>query len=151
MSSFSHERPPALPHSDAAADRALRADARRVIHVPRPRLEAPDAGGEGADRAEVDDVAAEIRLQGLVELARDVGLHAALADRQLLLPGDLVVVAGAAVAQHAALAVQRDVLRQRDRLAEMEARAVDPARRVPVAESEVLQRTLAALVAHRAV
>src|ERR1700716_3126677 len=98
MSSFSHERPPALPHRDVAADRALRADARRVIHVPRPRLEAPDAGGEGADRAEVDDVAAEVRLQGLVELARDVRLHAALPDSKLLLPGNLVVVARAPIA-----------------------------------------------------
>src|SRR6202011_6022342 len=100
-----------LPHGDVAADRALRADARRVLHVPRPRLEAPDARCERADRAQVDDVAAEDRLQRPVKLARDVRLHAALAGGQLLLPGDLVVVARAAVAEDTALAVEGDVLR----------------------------------------
>ena len=140
-----------LPERDAASDRALRADARRVRHVPRPRLEAPHARSEGSDRAQVDDVAAEDRLQGLVELARDVRLHTAVVGGQLLLPRDLVVVARAPVAQHAALAVERDVRRQRDRLLEVEARAVDAADRVPVAEREVLQRALAALVADGAV
>src|SRR5260370_16131115 len=90
-------------------------------------------------------------MQRLVELAGDGGLAAALPDRELLLPGDLVVVARAAIAEDAALAVERDVLGERNRLLEMQARAVDPARRIPVPEREVLKRALAALVADGAV
>ncbi len=105
-----HQLAAPLPQRDVAADRAFRAHAGRVRHVPRPRLEAPHARGEGADGAEVDDVAAEYRLQRLVELACDVRVHSALADGQLLLPRDLVVVARAAIAEHAALTIERDVL-----------------------------------------
>src|SRR5207247_11265427 len=101
---------------DAAPHRALRAHGCRVSHVPRPRLEAPDARGEGADGAEVDDVAAEDRLQRLVELARDERLHAALVGGELLLPRDLVVVARAPVAEHASLPVEGDLVGERDRL-----------------------------------
>ena len=146
-----HQLPPALPLRHAAADRASGADRLAVGHVPRTRLEAPDAGGEGADRAEVDDVAAEDRLQGLIELARDEGLHPALIGGQLLLPGDLVVVAGAAIAEHTPLAVESDLVRHRDGLLEMKALAVDSARRIAVTEREVLQRTLASLIVNRTV
>jgi hypothetical protein len=117
----------ALPLRDAAADRASRADGRGLRHVPRARFEPPYAGGEGAHGAKVDDVAAEDRLQGLVELAGDERLHAALVGGQLLLPRDLVVVASAPVAEHAALAVQGDLLGEWYRLLEVEARPVDAA------------------------
>ncbi len=120
-------------------------------HVPWPRFKPPHPGGECAYGTEVDDVAAEDRLQRLVELARDERLHASLVGRELLLPRDLVVVARAAETQDAAFAVERDLVGQRDRLLEVEPRPVDPARRVAVPECEVLQRTLAALVADRAV
>src|SRR5260370_10629686 len=90
-------------------------------------------------------------MQRLVELAGDIRLHGALVRCQLLLPGDLVVVARAAVAENAALAVERDVLRERAWLLEMESRPVDAAGRISVPEREVLQRALAALVADRAV
>src|SRR5712692_3828336 len=75
-------------------------------------------------------------------------MHAALGDRELLLPRHLVVVARAAIAQHAALAIQGNVRREWDRLLEVKARAVDAAGGIPVAEREVLQRALAALVAY---
>src|SRR6266550_2448668 len=120
-------------------------------HVPRPRLKAPDTRRQGTDGAEVDDVPAEVRLQGLVELAGDERLHAALVSRQLLLPCDLVVVTRAPVAQHASLAVERDFVGERDRLLEVQARAVDPAGGVAMPEREVLQRAFAALVAYGAV
>src|SRR5439155_9297456 len=103
------------------------------------RLEALHARRLSSDLAQVDEFAAEDRLQGLVELARDVRLHTAVVGGQLLLPCDLVVVARAPIAQHAALAVERDVRRKGNRLLEVEARAVDAADRVPVAEREVLQ------------
>src|SRR5439155_12110045 len=149
--SDTHELTASLPEGNAAAVGALGADAAGLRHVPRPRLEPPHARREGADGAEIDDVAAEDRGQGLVELARDERLDAALAGRQLLLPRDLVVVASAPIAEHAALAIESDVRREGDRLFEVEPRPIDSARRVSVAECEVLQRALATLVAHRAV
>src|SRR5207302_9644750 len=114
-----HELAAPLPLRHAAADRAPGADRRGAGHVPRPRLETPHARREGADGAQVDDVAAEDGLQRLVELARDERLNAALVGRQLLLPGDLVVVPRAPVAEHAPLAVERDLVRGRDRLLEV--------------------------------
>src|SRR5260370_28116372 len=81
-------------------------------------------------------------MQRPVELAGDEGLDAALPDRQLLLPGDLVVVARAAVAEDAALAVERDVLGERDRLLEVQAGAVGPGRAGPPPGSGGLQRAL---------
>ena len=143
--------PAPLPHRHVAADRAPGAHRLRVVHVPGAGLEAPHARGESADGAEVDDVPADRRLQRLVELAGDEGADAPLVDRQLLLPGDLVVVAGAPVAEHAALPVEGDPLRERDRLLEMESRRVDLAHRVRMPERVVLERALPALVAHRAV
>src|SRR4029077_11566296 len=146
-----HQLVAPLPLRHAAAHGAFRADGLGVRHVPRPRLEAPHARREGADWAEVDDVAAEDRLQRLVELARDERLHAALVGRQLLLPRDLVVVARAAIAEDAALAVERDLVRKGDLLLEVKSRAVDAAGRVAMPEGEVLQGAFAALVTYRAV
>src|SRR5437879_6928082 len=123
-----HKLATALPEVDVAPDRALRADALGVGHVPRARLEPPDARGQCADGAEVDDVAAEVRLERLVELARDERLHASLSHRELLLPRHFVVVARTSIAEDAALAIQRDVFGQRYRLLEMQPRAVDAAR-----------------------
>ena len=146
-----HQFAPALPEVDVAADSAARADAGGVVHVPGSGLEAPDARRQCADRAEVDDVAAEDRLQRLVELRRDVGLNPSLVGGQLLLPGDFVVIARAAVAEHAALAVEGDPVTDRERLGKVQARLLDPAHRIAVAVGEVLQRALAAFVADRAV
>src|ERR1700694_3483180 len=97
---------PALPEHDVAADRAPGADRGDVVHVPGARLEAPHPAGESSDRTEVDDVAGEHGLERLVELAGDVRVNAALVGGQLLRPGDLVVVARAAIAEDAALPVQ---------------------------------------------
>src|SRR5260370_39084827 len=98
-----HELATALPLRDAAADRALRADRFSVGHVPRPGLETPDPRREGADWTEVDDVAAEDRLQRLAALARDERLDASLVGGQRPLPGNLVVVAGGAGGRRAGL------------------------------------------------
>src|SRR5207244_11322114 len=59
--------------------------------------------------------------------------------------------AGAAVAEDAALAVERDRRRDRDRLLECALREEHPRRAGSVAERQVLQRALAALVADGAV
>src|SRR5204862_8297152 len=84
-------------------------------------------------------------------LAGDVAVDATLVGGQLLLPGDLVVVARAAVAEHAALAVEGDLVGELDRLLEMQPGRVDAAGRIAVPERVVLEGALAALVADRAV
>src|SRR5262249_1031581 len=68
-----HELIAALPQGDAAADSALGTDRGGVVHVPRTGLEAPEPAGQGADRAEGDDVAAEDRLERPVRLTRRIG------------------------------------------------------------------------------
>ena len=65
--------------------------------------------------------------------------------------GDLVGEAGAAVAQDAALAVEQHEIADRDRLLEVPLLLDVAALARTVAERLVLQRALAALVAHRAV
>src|SRR2546430_2356467 len=71
--------------------------------------------------------------------------------RDLQAPSPPLLSPAATVAEDTAPANQRDVLGQRYRLLEMQTRAVDAARGIAVAEREVLQRALPALVADRAV
>ncbi len=134
-----------------AADGALPAHARDVVDLPGPRVEAVHGRGERADRAELDHVAGEATAVGLLLERRDDRARAALARDQLLVLGDVLREAGAAVAEDAALAVERDQRRDRERLlvgalVEVEARVAGP-----VAVGQVLQRALAALVADGAV
>src|SRR5205807_3826902 len=70
---------------------------------------------------------------------------------ELAILGDALAEAGAPVAEDAALAVERDRGRDRDRLLEGELLEAHPRVARPVAEREVLQRALAALVADGAV
>src|SRR2546430_5704394 len=82
---------------------------------------------------------------------RDVGLGAALLQDELVVLGDLLAEAHAAVAEDAALAVDRDRRRELERLDEV-ALGLDEARAAAApAEADVLQRALAALVADGAV
>src|SRR3984885_13656003 len=81
----------------------------------------------------------------------DERLGAALGEDQLVVLGDLLAEAHAAVAEDAALAVDRDQRRQRQRLLEMALGLDHPATPEPPAERDVLERALAALVADRAV
>ena len=88
---------------------------------------------------------------GMAVERRDVRVRAALGEDQLVVLGDLLREAHAAVAEDAALAVDRDQRRQLERLAEV-ALGLDEARRARApAVGDVLQRALAALVADRAV
>ena len=54
-----------------AAVAAMRADGADVLHLPRPRLVAISAGGERADRADVDAHAALFALQMVFFIGRD--------------------------------------------------------------------------------
>src|SRR5206468_6355766 len=112
----------------------------RALDVSRPRAEAVGHRGERAHRAELDDVAAERRDVGVAVMSADVGVVATLEEDQLVVLGDLLREADAAVAEDAALAVDGHERRQLERLAEM-ALGLDEAR-APRAPSvgDVLQR-----------
>ena len=136
---------------DVALRRAHRADRARALDVPRARAEAVGGRGERAHRAELDDVAAERRHVGAAVVGADEGVVAALEEDELVVLGHLLREAHAAVAEDAALAVDRDERRQLERLLEV-ALGLDEARAAGApAEGDVLQRALAALVADRAV
>ena len=87
----------------------------------------------------------------LVLERRDHRLRAAVDRDELAVLGDLLAEARAAVAEDAALAVERDQRRDRDRLLERALRERHARVAGPVAEGQVLQRALAALVADGAV
>ena len=134
-----------------APDRAEAADRGDVLDLPRPRAEAVDGRGERAHRAQLDDVAGEVGAVRLVLERGDVRVRAAVQRHELPVLGDLLGEARAAVAEDAALTVERDQRRDRDRLVERALGVGHPRRARPVAEGEVLQRALAALVAVGAV
>ena len=136
---------------DVALARAERADRARALDVPRARAEAVRLRRQRADGAELDDVAAERGDVGVPVERRDVRVGAALLEDELVVLGDLLAEAHAAVAEDAALAVDRDERREPERLLEV-ALGLDEARAAAApAEGDVLQRALAALVADRAV
>ncbi len=134
-----------------APDRAEPADGRDVVDLPWPRAEAVGRREERADRAELGHVAGEVRAVGLVSEGRDHRLRAAVRGHELKILGDVLGEARAAVAEDAALAVERDGRRDRDRLVERPLREVHARRAGAEAEGQVLERAFAALVAVRAV
>src|SRR5205814_10572196 len=101
---------------DVAPDGAEPADGRHVLDLPRPRLEPVLRRGERSDRAELDHVAGERRAVRVVLESRDHRLRAAVERDELAVLGHTLGEAGAAVAEDAALAVERDRRRDPDRL-----------------------------------
>src|SRR5262249_27102293 len=145
------------PGGDVAALRALRTDGvggERI--VPRPRLEPVVARGDGADRTDVHQVAGDQRVDALFLERRDLAAVAAIDDVDLRVAVDLAHEAHAARAQDAAVAIQH----QRRTEVDIGFRPVaveDAPRKLHAAligsegVGEILQRALAAFVAHRAV
>src|SRR5689334_16433723 len=109
-----------------AADGAAGTDGRHVLDVPGPGVEAVERRGERTDGAELDDVPRERRTVRLVFEGRDLRARPAVAGDELPVLRDLVREAGAAVAEDAALAVERDQRRDRDRLVEGDLRERHP-------------------------
>src|SRR5262249_5318777 len=87
--------------ADVALARAERADRAGLLDVPGPGAEAVCVAGQGANRAEVGDVAVERRDVGAVVEGADEGAVAALEQLKLLVLGDLLAEADAAVAEDA--------------------------------------------------
>src|SRR5206468_205337 len=133
---------------DVAADRAEAADRGDVLDLPGPRLEAVLGRGQRAHGAELDHVSGEGRAVGLVLEGGDDRAGAAVPCDELAVLGHSLRETRAAVAEDAALPVEGDRRRDRDRLLERplgEGHAGVPG---SVAEREVLERPLAALVAN---
>src|SRR5918995_22395 len=93
---------------DVALARAERADRARILDLPGPGPEAVRVGGERPDGAELDDVPVEGGDVGPLVEGADEALVAALEELKLLVLGDLLAEADAAVTEDAALAVDRD-------------------------------------------
>ena len=121
------------------------------LEVPRPGLEPVLARGERAHRADLHGVAREVRVERLPGEVEHLHAVAAVDEVDQRVARDLVGEARAPAALDAALAVEQHELAEPDRLLEVpllldEARLAGTER-----ERLVLQRALAAAVAHRAV
>ena len=99
------------------------ATAGRGDQVERAGAEAVLGAGERADRADLDRVAGEVGLERLLLVDADLLQRAALDQRDERVAGDLLGEAGAARAEHAALAVEQHLRGDVDRLREG---ALDP-------------------------
>src|ERR1700726_1700822 len=121
----------------------------RPLQLPGTRPESILAMRQGAHRAHLREVALELGGELLIVERRHQCLDATLLQHDLLLAGDLVVVADTAPAEDAALLVELDVLRKGYRLVEVHLLGDGKARRTrAVAEGEVLQVALAPAIAH---
>ena len=136
---------------EVAAHRALGADAPRRLEVARSCPEAIGVAGECATGAEINNVAVELRLQRSVVEGAEHGVIAAVEEVQLVLAGDVVHEARTAVADDAALLIQDDQRAEIVDLAEQAFLLDEPALFRPPVVAIVLERTLTARVAHRAV
>src|SRR5262249_43680297 len=145
------------PRRDVAAPGALRADRVGGVRVvPGPRLEPVIARRDRADGADVHEVARDERMDAFFLERRYLAAVAAIDDVDLGVPVDLAHEAHAARAQDAAIPVQHqrraEVHVRLDAVAvELAARKLHPARIRTELVREILKRTLAALVAHRAI
>src|SRR4029077_14887737 len=122
-----------------------------VRDLPGPRLEAILGRRQRTDGAQLDHVARETTAVGLLLERRDDRGRASLARDQLLVLGDVLREARAAIAEDAALAVEGDQRRDRERLLIGALVQVEAGVARPVAVRQVLQRALAALVADGAI
>ncbi len=146
-----HHLAAAVVDPDRRAAGVVLGDRRRRDEVEGPRAEAVRRGGQRADRADLDGVAGEVALERLLLVDPDLLERAALDERDEGVAGDLLGEAGAARAQHAALAVEQDLGGDVDRLGVEPLVLGEPGLAAAVAHRLVLQRALAALVADGAV
>jgi hypothetical protein len=122
-----------------------------VLDLPRPGEESVRRRRERAHRAELGDVAGELVGVGTALERGDDRVRAAVLGHELHVARHVLRESRAAVAQDAALAVELDQRRDRDRLLLRALRQRHPRDAGAIAERQVLQRALAALVADGAV
>ena len=124
-----HDLAPARVHADGRADRVHDVDGLGLAELPRPRHEGIGLRGERADRAQVHDVALQLRCHRTLEIGRDLHVLAAADGAELRHARDLGGEADAAGAMdatvHHRLDQRADVLVLDRPLVLMEAAAVD--------------------------
>ena len=113
--------------------------------------EAVLGAGEGSHRADLDDVAREVGVEVVALVGPDLGNSPALLQVDEGISCDLVGEPGAALAQHAPLAVQQHLGRNVDRLGVGALDSAITGLTTSVGHGLVLQRALAALVTDGAV
>ncbi len=134
-----------------ATDGARRAAALHLLEVPGPGLETVGRAGEGAHRADLHGVAAEVGRERLAREGGHLHLVAPHGEVDLGVAGHLVGETGAAGALDAAFPVQQDQLGEGDGLLPMPLLLDEAALARTEGEGLVLEGAFAALVAHRAV
>jgi hypothetical protein len=127
------------------------AHARHRDQVERPGPEPVGGAGERADRADLHRVAGEVGVERLALGGADVCSWAAPEELDERVAGDLLRGPGAPGARDAPLPVQQHLGGDGDRLVEGPLVLGEPGLALAVGHGLVLQRALAALVAHRAV
>ena len=136
---------------DATSHRTAGAGGGRLAQIPRAGLEAVRGRRQRTDRAQLHDVAAEIRGKRLAGEGVDLGRRATVHEVDERIANHLVGEPGAAIAQDATLTVEVHRLGDGDRLAVVALFLHEPAFARTVGHRGVLKRALAALVAHRAI
>ncbi len=122
-----------------------------ALEVPRPGAEAVRRRRERAHRADLDDVAREVRGERVRGVGDHLGVVPTSPERDERITRDLVREASAAAALDAPLAVQQHEIRDRDRLLPV-ALLLDEARLARAERQRgVLERALAAAVTDRAI
>ena len=141
-------------HPDRGAAGVVLGDRRGRDQVERARTEAVLGAGQRADGTDLDRVAREVGLEGLLLVDADLLEGTPLDQRDEGVAGDLLGEARTARAQHAALAVEQHLGGDVDRLGERALHATargEAGLATAVAHGLVLQGALATLVADRAV
>ena len=145
-----HHLAAARVDADRRADRVHHVDRLRLAELPRPRRERIGFRGQRADRADVDEIALQLRAQRLLEVGRDLHVLAAAGRAHFRHAADFRREADAARALDAA--VHRGLDQRAEILVLDRALVLGVAAGVDaVAHRLVLQVALAALVADRAV
>ena len=146
-----HDLAAAVVDADRGAAGVVLGDARGRDQVEGPSPEPVVVRGQRAHRADLDDVAGEVGRERLVLGDADLLLRTTLDQRDPRVARDLGGEAGAALADDAPLTVEQHVGREVDRLREGPLGPLEAGLTLAVGHRLVLQRALAALVAHRAV
>ena len=135
-----------------AADRTKRADRRFGRYFPHPGFEAEVGTGERAHRTNVGRVARKLTRKRRFAPRDNHPLAPAIGETEHRIVGQFILKAHTARTEDAALTVKQDQVAQRDRFLEMEfVVIIETTLRRPPLHRQVLQRTLAALIADRTI
>ena len=133
---------------DAAAGAAIRANAVRILEVPDALLVKEVLAAQGADRADIHDIAGQLVVARLAGEDIDFRMVAAVNDLQLGCAADLAGETHAARAHDAAVRKQGDLIADVVLIGRLILVVDHPALRPAETETVILQEALAGFVAH---